>query len=457
MMEALTLLDLNQLVRNSLRREFSDTYWISAEISECKEHFSGHCYLELVQKRERTEALCAKARATIWANTWVNLKPAFEHQTGIRLQAGQKILAEVSVEFHELYGFSLVIRDIDPTYTIGELSLRRQQVIRQLTEDGVFELNKELEWPALPKRLAVISSPSAAGYEDFMNQLNRNDFGFHTTFFPATMQGDSAAASIVDALNKVQASGKEFDVVVVIRGGGASTDLRCFDEYDLCYYCAQYPLPLLTGIGHDRDSSVLDLIAHTSVKTPTAAAEHLIDCLSTEAYRLDANLDKLQQRVTQLLEAYKRTLQSSTERLRRSSSDGLHQARLMVERNHAELYRRAHQFVLVRRQDNDLKSARLHHRVLTLLEQQKHRLGMLESQLETFSPEIMIKKGFSLTLHQGRILKSVNDLKPGTEIQTRLKDGVIYSIIQQIDTNVLSSESRGEASFEYAESRKTTI
>ena len=437
MMEALTLLDLNQLVRNRLRREFPDTYWIQAEISECKEHFSGHCYLELVQKRENSEALCAKARATIWANTWVNLKPAFEQQTGTRLQAGQKVLVEVSVDFHELYGFSLVIRDIDATYTIGDLSLRRQQVIKQLTDDGVFELNKDLEWPVLPKRIAVISSPSAAGYEDFMDQLHHNDFGFHfqTGFFLATMQGDSAAESIMEALNAIQASGREFDVVVIIRGGGATTDLRSFDEYELCYYCAQYPLPLLTGIGHDRDSSVLDMVAHTSVKTPTAAAEHLIDCLSSEAFRLDANIDKLQQRVSQLLESFKRRLLSNTERLRRTTSDGLHRANLQVERNRAELYRRANQFVLVRRQDADLKTARLNHRVQTLLEQQKHRLSMLESQLETYSPEMMIKKGFSLTLHQGRILKSIKDLQPGAEIQTCLKDGVIYSIIKQTEIN----------------------
>lgn len=436
-MQALTLLDLNQLVRNRLRREFPDTYWIQAEISECKEHFSGHCYLELVQKRENSDALCAKARATIWANTWVNLKPAFEQQTGTRLQAGQKIMVEVTIDFHELYGFSLVIRDIDATYTIGDLSLRRQQVIKQLTDDGVFELNKELEWPLLPKRIAVVSSPSAAGYEDFMHQLHHNDFGFHfqTGFFPATMQGESAAASIIEALNKVQADAQEFDVVVIIRGGGATTDLRCFDEYELCYYCAQYPLPLLTGIGHDRDSSVLDLIAHTSVKTPTAAAELLIDCMSGEAYRLDSNSDKLRQRVTQLLDAYKRKLQSNTERLRRTTSDGLHRANLLVERNQAELYRRANQIEMLCRQDVDWKTNNLNHRVQILLDQQKHRLGMLQSRLETHSPELMIKKGFSLTLFQGKILKSIQELKPGCEIQTRLQDGVIQSIIQQTDTN----------------------
>lgn len=435
MMEALTLLDLNQLVRNRLRRDFPDTYWISAEISECKEHFSGHCYLELVQKRENSEALCAKARATIWANTWAGLKPAFEQQTGTRLHAGQKIMAEVSVDFHELYGFSLVIRDLDPTYTIGDLSLRRQQVIRQLTEDGVFELNKELEWPVLPKHLAVISSPNAAGYEDFMDQLKNNELGipFQTEFFPATMQGETAAASIIDALNRVQSSSKEFDVVVIIRGGGATTDLRCFDEYELCYYCAQFPIPLLTGIGHDRDLSVLDMVAHTSVKTPTAAAEHLIDCLSSEVYRLDANMETLRQRTKQLLENYKRTLLANTERLRRSTSEGIHRANLQVERSQAELVRRANQLVLERKQEADLKSTRLNHRVQTLLDQQKHKLGLLEMRLESFSPELMIKRGFSLTLHQGRIVKSVQDLKPGAELQTRLKDGVIYSIIQQTD------------------------
>jgi exodeoxyribonuclease VII large subunit len=435
MKDSLTLLDLNQLVRTNLRRDFPETYWVQAEISECKEHFSGHCYLELVQKREQSDTLCAKARATIWANVWATIKPEFERQAGAYLQAGQKILAEVSVDFHELYGFSLVIRDIDPAYTVGDVSLRRQEVIRQLTEDGVIDMNKELEWPAIPKRIAVISSPSAAGYEDFMDQLRGNDFGFtfQTTFFPASMQGDTAGASIVEALNRVLEMKQPCDVVVIIRGGGATTDLQCFDQYDLCYYCAQYPIPLLTGIGHDRDSSVLDRVAHTTVKTPTAAAEHLLDCLSREAYRLDANMDKLQQKVLQWMETFKRELQNKTERLRRNTTEGIHLANLTVERQRAELYRRSNQFVLVRKQDMDLKSAQLSHRIQSMLDQQKHRVGMLESQLESFSPEIMIKKGFSLTLFQGRILKSVQNLESGAEIETRLRDGIIHSIIQQTD------------------------
>lgn len=435
MSDALSLLDLNLLVKNRLRRDFPDTFWIQAEISECKEHFSGHCYMELVQKKERSDALCAKVRATIWANVWAGLKPTFERLTGTRLQAGQKILAEVTIEFHELYGFSLLIRDIDPTYTMGDLSLRRQEVIRKLTTDGVIDLNKELDWPLLPKKIAVVSSPSAAGYEDFMDQLANNAYGFKfdTHFFSATMQGEAAGVSIRSALDQILQTNQDFDAVVVIRGGGASTDLQCFDQYDLCFYAAQYPLPLLTGIGHDRDSSVMDRVAHTSVKTPTAAAEFLIDCLAKEAYRLDENMDKLSRLATQRLEAFKNQLKNNSERLRRSTTEGIHRANLSVERMQSELYRRSNQYVMLRKQDVDQKETRLSHRVQTLLELQRHRFELLESRLESFSPEIMIRKGFSLTLQNGRIVKSVADLEAGSMIQTKLRDGLIHSTITKTE------------------------
>jgi exodeoxyribonuclease VII large subunit len=431
MSDALTLLDLNVLVKNRLRRDFPDTFWIQAEISECKEHYSGHCYLELVQKKERSDAICAKSRATIWSNTWIPLKQRFEQQTGTRLQPGQKILTEVSIEFHELYGFSLLIRDIDPAYTLGDVSLRRQEVIRKLTEEGVIDLNKELEWPILPKQIAVVSSPSAAGYEDFMDQLRRNPYGFKfsTHFFPAVMQGEAAGESIRQAMDIILASDLTLDAVVIIRGGGATTDLQCFDQYELCFYAAQYPLPLLTGIGHDRDSSVLDRVACVSVKTPTAAAEYLVDCMAKEAYRLDANLDRLIQLTNQKMDAFKRHLQVQSERLRRSTTEGLNRAALSVERYQAELLRRTNQYLLVRKQDTEVKSTHLNHRVRTLLEQQHHRLELLQTRLESHSPELMIRKGFSLTLHQGKIIKSVSELESGAEIQTRLNDGTIYSTV----------------------------
>lgn len=436
-MEAITLLDLNLMVRNRLRKEFSDTYWIRAEISECKEHYSGHCYLELIQKRAGSDAICAKAKATVWANVWSELKLFFENQTGTHLQAGQQVLVEVSVEFHELYGFNLVIRNIDPAYTMGELTIRRQEVIRQLTADGVTDLNKDLPWPLLPQRLAVISSPTAAGYEDFMDQLHRNDYGFvfYTAFFPAIMQGELAEQSIMDALNRIVETEIDFDVVVIIRGGGASADLSCFDRYDLCYYCAQFPFPILSGIGHDRDSSVLDRVAHTSVKTPTAAAEHLSSAMSQEAFRLDVNSGRLSDAVKSRMEAFKQQLKVNSDRLRLNTRERIHAAELMTERLAAELMNRSGRLLLQKNQWIEMQYSNLQHRTFACLDQLRYKTEMMEKTLAGFSPDVLIKRGFSLTLHNGKVVKSIHDLSAGAEICTRLRDGNIYSIVEKTEKN----------------------
>ena len=434
-MNAITLLDLNQMVRSRLRKEFPDTYWIQAEVSECKENYSGHCYLELIQKREGSDAICAKARATIWANVWMGLKDYFESQTGTHLQSGQKVLVEVAVEFHELYGYNLNIRDIDPAYTMGELSLRRQEIIRQLTADGVIDLNKELPWPLLPQRLAVISSSTAAGYGDFMDQLHHNNFGFvfYTALFQAVMQGEAAEQSIQDAFNRILDCGVVFDAVVIIRGGGASADLSCFDRYDLCFYCAQYPLPILSGIGHDRDSSVLDRVAHTSVKTPTAAAEYLIDTLAQQAQILDANHEKLGLAVQRIMDDLKQQLKTDSDRLRLSTRECIHSAELVVERRDADLKNRCNRILMQRNQQVEMQYSNLMHRSQARLEQLRHQVELVEKTLAGFSPEILVKRGFSLTLQNGRIVKSVEDLAPGAAITTRLRDGIIYSTIDKTE------------------------
>lgn len=435
MIVPLTLLDLNLLVRNQLRKTFSDSLWVQAEISECKEHFSGHCYLELIQKRNESDAICAKARATIWGNVWAGLKPFFEEQTGSKLQAGQKILIEVTVEFHELYGYNLVIRNIDPAYTVGDLALRRNEVIRQLTQDGVIDLNKELPWPMLPQRLAIVSSPSAAGYEDFMDQLHHNDYGFvfYTAFFQAIMQGEPAEQSIIAALDLIQESGIDFDAVVIIRGGGASADLSCFDRYGLCFYCAQYPIPILSGIGHDRDLSVLDRVSNVSVKTPTAAAEYLLSNLSQEAYRLDTNVNRFHQSVKSLMEAYKQELSVNSDRLRLYARERIHLADLLIERREAELKNQTRHLLFQKKQLLDMHYTNLVHRTNSSLEQFKHQSEMMEKTLAGFSPEILIKRGFSLTLHNGIIVKSVQDLMSGEEICTYLRDGLVYSTINKTE------------------------
>jgi len=434
-MDSITLLDLNLMVRNRLRKEFSDTIWLRAEVSECKENYSGHCYMELIQKRDGSDAICAKARATVWANVWSGLKPFFEKQTGTQLQPGQKVLVEVSVEFHELYGYNLVIRNIDPTYTMGALSIRRLEVIRQLTSDGVIDLNKELVWPLLPQRLAIISSPTAAGFGDFMDQLHHNVYGlvFYTALFPAIMQGEDAEGSIIGALNRIQDSAVDFDAVVIIRGGGATADLSCFDRYDLCFYCAQYPLPILSGIGHDRDSSVLDRVANTSVKTPTAAAEYLVSSMAQEAFRLDSNSEKLNVTTQRLLEAYTQQLKVNSDRLRVNVRERIHGAELMVERRETEIRNQVNRLILKKNQWIEMQYSNLLYRSKSNLDQRKHKTEILEKTLAGFSPDILIKRGFSLTLHNGKIVKSVLDLSQGTEICTRLRDGLIYSTIDKTE------------------------
>ena len=288
--EALSLLELNTRIRGALSRAFPETCWVRAEMSDVRVNTSsGHCYLEFVEKNAQTGQLVAKVRGSIWAKTFRMLKPYFEMETGQMFASGLKVLVKVSVEFHELYGLSLTVLDIDPAYTLGDMVRKRMEIIRQLQEEGVFTLNKELPFPLLPRRIAIITSPTAAGYEDFMNQLTRNKGGypFYTKLFPALMQGERTEASVIAALDRIYQHQDLFDVVVIIRGGGATSDLNSFDSYLLAANCAQFPLPIITGIGHERDDTVVDLVAHTRMKTPTAVAEFLISRMDSVGEELE--------------------------------------------------------------------------------------------------------------------------------------------------------------------------
>ena len=288
-MKPLSLYDLNTLVRRSLEQCLPDEYWVQAELSEVRVHpATGHCYVEFVQKDPRSNNLVAKARGVIWSNVFHLLRPYFEESTGQMFTAGIKVLVQVTVSFHELYGYSLTVQDIDPTYTLGDMARRRREILAQLKADGVLTLNKELPMPVLPQRIAVISSASAAGYGDFCHQLEHNPRGyyFRVELFPSIMQGERTESSLLAALDRINQRLEYFDVVVIIRGGGATSDLSCFDTYLLAAACAQFPLPIITGIGHERDDTVLDTVAHTRVKTPTAAAECLIARMDEAAARL---------------------------------------------------------------------------------------------------------------------------------------------------------------------------
>ncbi len=406
----LSLFDLNALVRSSIEQCLPDGYWVQAELSDVRTNSTGHCYLEFIQKDPRGNNLIAKARGTIWSNVFRLLKPYFEESTGQEFVSGIKVLVLVTVSFHELYGYTLTVQDIDPAYTLGDMERRRRDILNQLEEEGVLTLNKELEMPRLPQRIAVISSPTAAGYGDFCHQLEHNprNFFFYTELFPALMQGDRVEDSVLSALDKINARLAEFDVVVIIRGGGATSDLSGFDTYLLAAACAQFPLPIITGIGHERDDTVIDSVAHTRVKTPTAAAEFLIDCMNDAADELEMLAVRLQEGVRSLLGQERRKIIACKNRIPTAVYRTLSFGRLSL--------------LTLRK---DLMSS-----LRGRLSGERHRLELLQQRLKDASPERLLARGYSITLKDGKVVKDFKQVQEGDEVVTRIYQGELLSVIK---------------------------
>ena len=412
-MDALSLYDLNALVRRGLEQCFPDVYWVEAELSDVRTNSSGHCYVEFVQKDLRTNNLVAKAKGTIWANVYRLLKPYFEEATGQTFVAGIKVLVQVAVNFHELYGYSLTVQDINPSYTLGDMARKRREILKQLEADGVINLNKELDMPVLPQRIAVISSSTAAGYGDFSDQLlhNPRGFYFYNELFPALMQGDRVENSILGALKRILDRIDDFDVVVIIRGGGATSDLSGFDTYLLAAACAQFPIPIITGIGHERDDTVLDSVAHVRVKTPTAAAEYLIHCMQETADRLDLLTGSLYDKVLARLGVENRRLQFLRNRISTLAIDRISGYRLAL---------------MTIRKD-------ICHSVALSLAKRRHQLELLSQRLADASPQKQLARGYSMTLKDGKVVKDIAELKKGDRITTHLMFGKFMSEVEKIE------------------------
>ena len=402
-----TLFELNRLVRETIECEMPNEYWVEAELSECRE-LRGHCYMELIEKDEQTATPIAKASAKCWASKWILVRPYFERTTGQRLVAGMKVLLKVYPQFHEAFGFSWIVTDIDPTYTLGDMARKRQEIIRQLKEEGVFDLQKELTLPLFCQRIAVISSETAAGYGDFCNQLADNPYGFQfqTQLFPAIMQGEGVEQSIINALERIY--DQPFDCVVIIRGGGATSDMSGFDTLALAEHVANFPVPIITGIGHDRDESILDMVSHTRVKTPTAAAALLIDHLKEVLDTVNNAQNSITRLVQQKLSTLSTQLSSVSEAIPRLFS------------------------IVKTRQEAKIDA--LQQRLPMLIERrflaENHRLQLMEEKLKALDPQLLLKRGYSITLHNGRAVKDATTLKAGDEIETRLAQGLIHSIVK---------------------------
>ena len=423
-MERYTLRQLNMMVRDAIDTELPDEYWVEAELSECREN-GGHCYMELIEKNEHSNTPVARASARCWRQTWLMVKPYFERTTGQPLRAGMKVLLKVYAQFHETYGFSWIVSDIDPTYTIGDMARKRQEIIRQLKEEGVFDLQRELSIPTFAKRIAVISAQNAAGYGDFCRQLEENEYGFkfEVQLFPATMQGEQVEQSIIAALNAIYAAisnwqlaiGQEqtansqqpFDVVVIIRGGGATADLSGFDTLALAENVAQFPLPIITGIGHDRDESILDMVANTRVKTPTAAAALLIDNLLRVLERLD----------------------DASQRIANAISQRLARQHYQLSILNSQLSTLALRIVSEQRHRIETIGNRLPIAIERRMTAQKHLIAQMELKLQGFDPQLLLSRGYSITLKDGKAVRDPKQLKPGDEIETRVEHGTILSVV----------------------------
>lgn len=432
--EELSLSELNNRVRNAINRSFPDTCWVRAEMSDVRvNQSSGHCYLEFVEKNPLTGQLSAKARGSIWAKTFRMLKPYFELETGRPFVSGLKVLVQVIVEFHELYGYSLTVVDIDPAYTLGEMVRKRMEIIRQLQEEGVFTLNKELSLPLLPQRIAVITSATAAGYEDFLNQLaaNRAGYVFYPRLFPAVMQGEKTEGSVIAALERIYQYADHFDVVVIIRGGGATSDLSSFDSYLLAANCAQFPLPILTGIGHERDDTVVDLVAHTRMKTPTAVAEFLIGRMEETGTELLGLQQAASGLATQLLLREKTYLQLAASRLPSLTQSRIERSRSSLQMLTANLPAWVSGLTGRCRTDLERCQMRLSAASKARTEEEKRQLELMEQFVKMASPQYILQRGYSLTLQHGKIVKQAALLRPGDLLTTRFADGEVESLIKK--------------------------
>ena len=430
----LSLLELNGLVRELIEMEMPNEYWVEAELSECRES-RGHCYMELIERDDHSATPVARASAKCWASKWMLVRSHFERTTGQQLRAGMKVLLRVYPQFHEAYGFSWIVTDIDPNFTLGDQARRRQEIIRQLKEEGVFDLQRELRLPLFCLNIAVISSQTAAGYGDFAAQLADSSFAFRTQLFPATMQGEGVEQSVIAALERIyEVHGADggsfsFDCVVIIRGGGATSDMSGFDTLALAENVVNFPIPIITGIGHDRDESILDMVSHQRVKTPTAAAAFLIDHAQAVLDSLNDSQNRISRHALQQILTLNTQLTAINTRLSNLFSIVKTRQNARLEQLYSRLAHQVQQRLITQRSSLTTIEGRIPMLLDRRLQAEKHRLELLTEKVKTLDPALLLKRGYSITLKDGHAVRDPRELHPGDQIETRLEKGNIKSTV----------------------------
>ncbi len=451
MNEKLSLTELQLIIKDSLYMALPDMYWVIAEISEIKENYNGHCYLELVEKLPDEVSIRSRVKAVIWSSRYRFLKSFFESSTGESLREGLKILVRAKIEYHEIYGLSLVINDIDPAFTMGELALKRQQILKKLEEEGVLTMNKDLDFPAIPQRIAIISSRNAAGYTDFMKHLTGNNYGyvFYTALIETAMQGIETEAGVIKALEKIAGHLEKFDLAVIIRGGGSQTDLSWFDNYNIAYYITQFPLPVITGIGHEKDLTVTDIVAYRSLKTPTAVADYLIECMNNAEVRLlemskdiidksqfilneskmriDSCRIKLIPVARIMISEFKEELSGIVFAMINTGKEYIMRAGLSPANHRSRIisgvrsYLSANGSLLTGRKQSLAGYSK------NCLNKMENKVAGFDNSLKILDPENVLKRGYTITSRKGKIIKKSVELKKEDIIDTRFSDGSVSS------------------------------
>jgi exodeoxyribonuclease VII large subunit len=456
MAEKLSLTELQFIIRDALYMSLPDLYWVIAEISELNENQTGHCYLELIEKQADDKNIKSRARGIIWSSRYRFLKSFFENITGESLRTGLKVLIKVKVEYHEIYGLSLIISDIDPAFTIGEMAVRKQLIIKQLEQEGVFGMNKELDFPLFPRRIAVISSKNAAGYTDFMNHLRHNSYGyiFYTALFESAMQGAETEHGIIGSLNKIAENDKLFDLVVIIRGGGSQTDLSWFDNYNIAYHITQFPLPVITGIGHEKDLSVTDMVAYTALKTPTAVADYIIDNvaqvenhlveMSMEIKNLshlivEKNKTRIEYSKMRLLPLSKIMISDIKEKLSGKiieiiniGKKYVYKAGMLTTTQRSQLLSAVKSYSVIKKSYIEDISHKLNTLTLSDINNKNKILSSLANTLNILKPENVLQRGFTITSLNGKILKRSDHVTEEDIIDTQFSDGKVKSKVVNV-------------------------
>jgi len=452
--EPISLLELNKKISKIINEYIPDNYWIVAEISEIKEQYGGHCYLELIEKG-KNDKIVARARAIIWSSTFRILKPYFQTTTGQSFIAGLKILVNVSVDFHELYGYNLIIRNIKPEYTIGEIEIKRRQTIKRLSEEGIINMNREIEMPPIIKTIAIISSQTAAGYEDFEKHLknNANGFIFHTKLFPSLMQGEDAIISIINALEKIYMHENIFDVVVIIRGGGATADLSCFDDYNLACHIAQFPLPIVTGIGHEKDETIADIVANTSLKTPTATADFIVEHNNIFYNNIINYITLISENISALIEAEKqqiiylsgaiqnrikisainrnKDLSILNQKIKNVFLNQINNKKRNLELIKNKSINLSNKYFSISNKKLEFIIDNCEKNVKSFFIKNEERICKVESLSKALNYENILSRGFTITLKNDKIITSVQEIYEGDEITTIHKTGKIRSTVKK--------------------------